>query len=895
MSIPTTYKDYYGDETRWFIGTVIQVDNDPEELGRVKIRIYGIHPNDPELASPDDLPWASVVLPSTEAGVSGFGGSTGIKPSAQVFGIFLDGKNSQLPLVLGTIPKNESSLDRNGREKVDRNGTYQNDSNSIEYANGGGEGVVKYASFIRGQTRNKKIQPELMRIIETAATAAGVEVEIFSGGQDRKGHGYRRTGSTRHDDGFAADIRVKDSQNRTLKTNGYDAVMNKFITELGAAGAQGLGAHPRYMGGTGVHVDLWGSRKGSEMWGEGGTGSPPNAIKIAFREGKKRFNQSGVVTSTVVQNKAKEKSQASDEFEIEAQEAVKRRVAAEGSTKTEVGETSDAGFEVLSTTTGSNPVKTGPVVAEVKTAPNIEKNLTSKNEVQALTGGTGDTAAKLDEVIAQASPEGMAVALNQALSVPETDVANIVKSSSAIPEVVTKAVEEIQTGGIESVLGNSAVQASAKVAAELGFPIGSNNTFGSIMSGVGNILPQVLANAFNQPGIKDLTKDFAFVPEGVLLTDPDGNKVIPPAAMKAGGISNVSEAVSTKPSKKDTYFVGLKDNEWRGANTRGTAIGGTYEFKTLSTTDHLEAEFRYASNQREITSLIIDWTNLGNGYDDYSVDEIHQKISEMHQSKYGINTVNGNPNNYGFLTHMYIHQSGMIKRVVPPKNGINALRYPVRQQIYNNCIHITLNSSDKSARPHKQMESVDEIIKAFIRVFPGAEILGANDLLPEDATKAPGFSVKKYIKSKFNKDSTYFDLPISEIASAKELADRQPSTSVVNQSLFNKIPDVNNLVNAFTKATVDLASIAQTFNNDNFEVIDILRQKVEKANLKNLVDASGINDADVEALDLELNNKLNENINNKLEAMKAGYRWDEKTKTFREWDPTRKLFKDEAG
>ena len=112
--IPTTFKEYYGDETRWFVGTVVQVDGDPYQLGRVKVRIYGVHPDDPVQATIDDLPWASVVLPSTEGGSSGIGANVGLKERAQVFGVFLDGKNSQLPLVLGSIPKietNKNSVD----------------------------------------------------------------------------------------------------------------------------------------------------------------------------------------------------------------------------------------------------------------------------------------------------------------------------------------------------------------------------------------------------------------------------------------------------------------------------------------------------------------------------------------------------------------------------------------------------------------------------------------------------------------------------------------------------------------------------------------------------------------------------------------------------------------
>tara|TARA_Y100001937_G_scaffold124643_1_gene189769 strand:+ start:3722 stop:4660 length:939 start_codon:yes stop_codon:yes gene_type:complete len=121
--IPTTYKEYYGDETRWFVGTVVQIHGDPFQLGRVKVRIYGVHPDDPVQATIDDLPWASVVLPSTEGGSSGIGANVGLKERAQVFGVFLDGKNSQLPLVLGSIPKNEhlvSKRHRTSREKNER-------------------------------------------------------------------------------------------------------------------------------------------------------------------------------------------------------------------------------------------------------------------------------------------------------------------------------------------------------------------------------------------------------------------------------------------------------------------------------------------------------------------------------------------------------------------------------------------------------------------------------------------------------------------------------------------------------------------------------------------------------------------------------------------------------
>ncbi len=109
--------DYYGDETRWFIGIVMSID-DPQELGRVQVRIFGVHSEDLNMIKQADLPWAQVVVPVTEGGSSGIGSNTGIKVQAQVYGIFLDGKDSQLPLVMGSIPKIESTAKRRERPTV---------------------------------------------------------------------------------------------------------------------------------------------------------------------------------------------------------------------------------------------------------------------------------------------------------------------------------------------------------------------------------------------------------------------------------------------------------------------------------------------------------------------------------------------------------------------------------------------------------------------------------------------------------------------------------------------------------------------------------------------------------------------------------------------------------
>jgi len=114
--------NFYGDNVRWFIGLVVDI-NDPLKLDRIKVRVWGIHTSDTVAISNDDLPWASVCIPVTEGGSSGIGANSQIKPRAQVFGLFLDGKDSQLPLILGSIPKIEQ-IKNNLNSAVE---TYNND------------------------------------------------------------------------------------------------------------------------------------------------------------------------------------------------------------------------------------------------------------------------------------------------------------------------------------------------------------------------------------------------------------------------------------------------------------------------------------------------------------------------------------------------------------------------------------------------------------------------------------------------------------------------------------------------------------------------------------------------------------------------------------------------
>ena len=96
--------EFYGDNTRWFIATVVDASPPYGFEGRVKIRVHGLHTESTRLIPQSDLPWAQCVVPTTEGGASGIGRMPQLQPSALVFGMFMDGVNSQTPIVLGSIP-----------------------------------------------------------------------------------------------------------------------------------------------------------------------------------------------------------------------------------------------------------------------------------------------------------------------------------------------------------------------------------------------------------------------------------------------------------------------------------------------------------------------------------------------------------------------------------------------------------------------------------------------------------------------------------------------------------------------------------------------------------------------------------------------------------------------
>jgi len=103
------------DGFRWWIGQVAPVESWQDQAdgggwgNRVKVRIMGYHPYSETELSNDDLPWAQVLLGTTDgSGAANRSKTTKVTQADTVFGFFLDGDNAQLPCVVGVFGRTKA-------------------------------------------------------------------------------------------------------------------------------------------------------------------------------------------------------------------------------------------------------------------------------------------------------------------------------------------------------------------------------------------------------------------------------------------------------------------------------------------------------------------------------------------------------------------------------------------------------------------------------------------------------------------------------------------------------------------------------------------------------------------------------------------------------------------
>ena len=100
------------DGFRWWIGQIppsrawlLNYKKRPNAWGnRVRVRIMGYHPQNTEELADEDLPWATVILPTNNgSGKAGFKKPIRVNQGDIVIGFFLDGDDAQQPVIFGVI------------------------------------------------------------------------------------------------------------------------------------------------------------------------------------------------------------------------------------------------------------------------------------------------------------------------------------------------------------------------------------------------------------------------------------------------------------------------------------------------------------------------------------------------------------------------------------------------------------------------------------------------------------------------------------------------------------------------------------------------------------------------------------------------------------------------
>lgn len=110
------------DGFRWWVGTVIDVKNDPLKLGRARVRIRNVddYKEDDQITQ-----WATCVTPVTSASFRQVGDTPMLMEGSEVFGFFADGNRGEVRIIVGSIPQqsdddttNALSFEARGRETV---------------------------------------------------------------------------------------------------------------------------------------------------------------------------------------------------------------------------------------------------------------------------------------------------------------------------------------------------------------------------------------------------------------------------------------------------------------------------------------------------------------------------------------------------------------------------------------------------------------------------------------------------------------------------------------------------------------------------------------------------------------------------------------------------------
>jgi len=150
---------------------VVENRNDPLKLGRVKVRVHGVHNTDIAILPTEDLPWAIVIQPTSSAGISGVGYNPGLVIGSIVAVCFTD-PDEQMPIVLGSVPGVP-------QDPVEKEGlSYKKNSKALDFLNNiteGEDGELVESSAPEGSSNSETTLEEARPVTAHKVSTEGLE------------------------------------------------------------------------------------------------------------------------------------------------------------------------------------------------------------------------------------------------------------------------------------------------------------------------------------------------------------------------------------------------------------------------------------------------------------------------------------------------------------------------------------------------------------------------------------------------------------------------------------------------------------------------------------------------------------------------------------------------
>jgi len=449
-----------------------------------------------------------------------------------------------------------------------------------------------------------------------------------------------------------------------------------------------------------------------------------------------------------------------------------------------------AGFKVL----GSDPIEgsitvDGPqVCVATDSVEGVKKTAAQTANINLLSRKAAD--GSLSVAVTQSTPDGMKKTMEATLKASPAAVSAIVKSSSPLPNTAVKAEKIDAKAELKKVNTDFAKKQTIK----LKNPIGS--TFANAAPGFSfaNVIATVASivtggNPMQAVGqIINDTTSFA--------TDPvSGQKVFTPIVQKSGS-TNLSGTLTkglpnnqqVKPTRSP-FDMKKNYSEWLGwitigMDTPSSVESSIYIFEKITSAEEWETDLINGLAAREITTMSIQWTQTPSDFD-ATISQIHQTSSNRQEKKYGRAALQANHKAYGLPINYIIKQDGSVHRGRPitiPVFDEDSRAGPIVS------IALIAGSTEpfdnpdwkkylsKASISSEQYKSLDIGIQTFLKLVPGGEFASGPEITGK-ANTGPGFDVRDYVRTKFNKDSVY-DRDFDGVKSASDLAELPAATTV---------------------------------------------------------------------------------------------------------------------